>query len=210
MLRERYLHRLSVEKTKSRGIPCLEKGAVPALLILDMQDFFLDPESHAFIPSAPDIVPGLTGMARLFQSLGLPVIYTRHLNTSENAGLMAKRWKDLITRENPLSRISSAFDTSRSAVVEKTQYDAFYNTQLNELLEKFGATAVVITGVMTHLCCETTARSAFIRGYDVVFPVDCTASYNIELHRATMLNLFHGFADPVCGEDVMEAVRNAF
>jgi bifunctional isochorismate lyase/aryl carrier protein len=47
---------------------------------------------------------------------------------------------------------------------------------------------------MTHLCCETTARAAFVRGFDVFFLVDGTATYNQDYHQATLLNLAHGVA----------------
>jgi bifunctional isochorismate lyase/aryl carrier protein len=47
---------------------------------------------------------------------------------------------------------------------------------------------------MTHLCCETTARAAFVAGYEVFFLVDGTASYNEEFHISTLKNLAHGFA----------------
>jgi isochorismate hydrolase len=47
---------------------------------------------------------------------------------------------------------------------------------------------------MTHLCCETSARSAFMRGFEVFFPIDGTATYNRDFHLATLRNLAHGFA----------------
>lgn len=208
MHRERYLHRLNVAGLRGREVPALKAGT-PALLVLDMQDYFLSQVSHAFVPSGPDLIPRLTKLAELFESLDLPVVYTRHLNTADNAGMMGRWWRDILTADNPLSNINEAFDTSWSGVIEKTQYDAFMNSDLQKLLGDLGATTVVVTGVMTHLCCETTARAAFTRGYRVVFPVDCTATYNTVLHRATTLNMSHGFAEPVCGSAVMETVRNA-
>ena len=63
-------------------------------------------------------------------------------------------------------------------------------------------TDVVITGVMTHLCCETTARSAFVRGYRVWFPVDGTATFNLDFHLGTLRALAHGFASIPLVRDV--------
>lgn len=207
MRKERYLHYLNVESLMGSRVHCLEKGT-PALLVLDMQNWFLKPESRAFVPSAPDLIPVLNELAELFESLELPVVFTKHLNTPENAGAMGRWWRELLTADNPLSAINCAFDTSWPAVIEKNQYDAFHGTELPAFLEQVEATSVVITGVMTHLCCETTARAAFARGYDVVFPVDCTATYNAELHRASTLTLSHGFSKPVCAHAVMETLRN--
>ncbi|HDR06062.1 MAG TPA: isochorismatase family protein, partial [Candidatus Coatesbacteria bacterium] len=55
----------------------------------------------------------------------------------------------------------------------------------------------------TELCCETTARSAFVRDFDVFFPVDATAAYTEELHRASLLTLAHGFAVPLLTEELL-------
>ena len=87
-------------------------------------------------------------------------------------------------------------------VIRKTQYDAFYRSGLEKALREKGIKRIVIAGVMTHICCETTARSAFVRGYEVIFPVDSTATYNIDFHKATFLNLSHGVVTPLLVEDL--------
>ena len=65
---------------------------------------------------------------------------------------------------------------------------------------------MVVSGVMTHLCCETTARSAFVRGFEVFFLIDGTATYNKEHHLATLLNLSHGFANLVLSGEIFVAL----
>jgi isochorismate hydrolase len=178
-----------------------------ALLILDMQSYFLDPNSHAFIPSAEAIVPGLQALAQAYYAHDLPVIFTQHLNTDQDAGSMAIWWRDLIRIEDPLSTIIPAFDFSNRYVLRKSQYDAFYNSKLEESLRKKRVSQVVISGVMTHLCCETTARSAFVRGFEVFFLVDGTATYNQDHHLASLRNLSHGFAAPVFTSEILEVVE---
>lgn len=175
-----------------------------ALLILDMQDYFLDADSHAYISSVEAILPRLDALRETYATLGLPIVWTRHLNTPADAASMSRWWRDLILRENPLSEIHPALDISSGIIIEKTQYDAFYNTNLEEYLHERGVEQVVISGVMTHLCCETTARSAFMRGFDVFFLIDGTATYNEEFHRATLRNLGHGFANLVLCEEIIQ------
>ncbi|RKZ02655.1 isochorismatase [Candidatus Fermentibacteria bacterium] len=193
MLKENYRSRMDLTGLCDEADVKLEvPGTV--LLVLDMQDFFVSPDSHAFVPSAPELVPVIQLLVKEFKHRGLPVIYTRHLNTHSNAQMMGRWWRDVLTADNPLSRIHTGFNTSDSSVIEKTQYDAFYGTELNNLLEQLETTTVVITGVMTNLCCETTARSAFVRGYRVIMPVDGTVTMNMELHKATTANLSHGFS----------------
>ncbi len=75
-------------------------------------------------------------------------------------------------------------------------------TSLEQELRSRGVEQVVVTGVMTHLCCETTARTAFVRGFEVFFCVDGTATYTEAFQRASLLNLAHGFALPVLCEEI--------
>ena len=190
-----------------RNVSLPFKPEKSALLILDMQRFFLDERSHAFIPSAAPIVPRIKQLAYLFVERGLPVILTRHLNTKKNAGLMDVWWRDLIDESDKRSEIVPDLRLPESVVQKKTQYDAFYQTSLEDDLRGGGVTQLVVTGVMTHLCCETTARSAFMRGFVVFFPVNGTATYNEEYHRAALLNLSHGFAQPVLVEELKNRVE---
>ena len=174
-----------------------------ALLVLDMQRYFLDETSHAFIPSAPAIIPRIQSLQSTFINRHLPVIHTRHMNTPQNAGLMNSWWKELMIETNPLSEITADIQNNYAAVFIKSQYDAFYKTDLEQWLIGKHISQVVITGVMTHLCCETTARSAFMRGFQVFFTVDATATYNRQFHQASLLNLTHGFAVPVLCEQLI-------
>ncbi len=179
------------------------KPSNSALLVIDMQTYFVDEKSHAFIPSAAAIIPGLLRLIDKYRERNRPVFFTRHLNDDPNTGVMDKWWGDLINSDSPLSVIDPRFPANEDEVIEKTQYDAFYNTDLEARLRENGVTQVIICGVMTHLCCESTARAAFIRGYEVFFPVDGTATYNEDFHRATLLNLSHGFAEMVLVEELI-------
>ena len=178
-----------------------------ALLILDMQKYFLRASSHAFVPSAQAIIPLIVELTEVYSTKGLPVIFTRHLNSPQNAGLMAKWWKDLLREENRQSEIIPELDLSRGIVLKKSQYDAFFETPLTDILREKEVAQVVICGVMTHLCCETTARSAFIQGFEVFFTIDGTATYNEKFHLATLLNLSHGFATLALGKEILSAFR---
>ena len=163
-----------------------------ALLILDMQRFFLDESSHACIPSASAIISPINQLIEKYTKKNLPVIVTRHINTEKNAKLMGRWWRDFIKEDDPLSEIISELRTQEAKIIRKTQYDAFCNTDLEKYLTDKDVKQIVITGVMTHLCCETTARSAFMRGFEPFFPLDTTATYNENFHRASFLNLSDG------------------
>ena len=195
--------------------PLIRRGKLPfhpaqsALLVLDMQDYFLEPTGHAFVPSAPAIIPGLSNLVQAYTAQILPIYFTRHINSPQDAGQMAVWWRDLIAPGSPASAIVSDFDCSRGQVIEKSQYDAFFNSPLADSLAARQVKQVVIGGVMTHLCCETTARSAFMRGYQVYFLVDGTATYNREFHQASLINLAHGFATMMRVSDVLAVLGEA-
>ena len=176
-----------------------------ALLILDMQRYFLDPRSHAFIPSAPIILPRIKILTQQFEYKNLPIITTRHLNSEDDAKLMKTWWRDMIREENPMSEIIP--DIPTYITITKHQYDAFYNTTLEKILRDEKVEQIVVTGVMTHLCVESTIRSAFIRGFTVFLPIDTTATYSKEFHMSSLLNLSHGFAIPTLSGDILQTLE---
>ncbi len=169
-----------------------------------MQRYFLDKESHAYVRSSPAVVNNIIKLQTAFLNHNLTLIQTRHLNTPKGAGRMNLWWADVITEANPLSEIDDRLISDRAVIVRKEQYDAFLNTDLEHILTRRGISQLLITGVLTHLCCETTARSAFMRGFEVFFAVDGTATYSEKFHRAALLNLSHGFAVPVLTGEILE------
>ncbi|MHA2364312.1 MAG: isochorismatase family protein [Candidatus Hodarchaeales archaeon] len=184
-----------------------------ALLLLDIQNYFFRKSSHAFIPSAPPIIKNIQKLMDLFIDNNRPIIITRHINTVKNSGQMSKWWKDLIKEQSSSSHIikeiqEKILNGNLISILKKTQYDAFYKTSLEETLRNHKIKQIVICGVMTHLCCETTARNAFIRDFDVFFTIDCTATYNEAFHTASILNLAHGFVIPVLTKELLNAETN--
>jgi len=197
-----FCNNLNIDNIASAKLFQLERAA---LLILDMQKYFLQETSHAFVPSAPAIVGNIVSLIKMFQAHNRPIFTTRHINTQKDAGMMKIWWKEVLNLNNPLSKIIPEIDYIDLSCIEKTQYDAFFATDLDREIRRKRCKQLVITGVMTHLCCETTARSAFVRGWEVFFPVDGTATYNRRFHAATLLNLSHGFAHITTVEDLLKA-----
>ena len=90
-------------------------------------------------------------------------------------------------------------------VIRKISYSSFHGTDLEEYLSMRGVKNLVITGLLTHLCCEEAAREAFARGFQVFFVIDATASYNEEMHRASIVSLSSGFVTPVTTADIVRS-----
>ena len=177
-----------------------------ALLVIDMQEYFFSPTSDAFVPSVGAILERVKECVEVFRRGGRPVVFTRHIDDDGENTVMTRWWGGRISAEDPLSELHKSFDVSGAVVIEKSQYDAFFGSRLEEFLRESRSKQVVITGVLTHLCCETTARGAFMRNFEVFFPVDGTATYNEDFHRATLLNLSHGFAVLTTCNDIIRSM----
>ncbi len=167
-----------------------------ALLVIDMQRYFLDKDSPAFTPAGLVILSNVSRFIDAFRRHSRPIIYTQHAHEIGDEGLMKFWWDNVVLYvTSPLISIHNAIKPKEGdIVIRKHLYDAFLNTPLDEILKSIGIKQLIITGVKTNLCCETTARSAFMRDYLVFFPVDATAASREEMHLASLRNLSYGFA----------------
>ena len=177
-----------------------------ALIVVDMQSFFLNKKSHAFIPSAPYIIPNINSIISAFRKQNLPIIFTYHaLEEKEDPGIMEKWWGDMLRVNDPLAFIDPAIDRKEDDIVlRKNRYSAFIGTNLDKILKEKNVDTVVIIGVVTHLCCESTARDAFMKDYTVYFVVDATATDTEDLHLSSLKTLSDGFILPVKTQKIVE------
>ncbi|UCH90012.1 MAG: isochorismatase family protein [Thermoplasmata archaeon] len=183
-----------------------------ALMVIDIQKFFIEESSHACLPSAKMIIPNLNRLITAYTTRSLPVIFTRYaVAEGEDQGVMARWWRDIIKEgTDPAELYPELVVPENSPVIRKPTYDSFHNTDLKKILAEKNISTVVITGVMTHLCCETTARAAFVNGFYVYFVIDGNATMNEELHMASLKTLSDGFAVPCTTSELLEALNKSF
>lgn len=180
-----------------------------ALMVIDMQPFFLNPASPSYTIGGPALIPTLQGMISAFRKAKRPVIYTRHVHHPGliDAGIMEWWWKGMCKEGTPESEVTPELaPLPGEKTILKHRYSSFYNTDLETILRVQGITDLVITGIMTNMCCESTARDAYYRDYRVFFTADGTGSVTEEMHVATLLNLGFGFARIVDCASMVEAV----
>jgi nicotinamidase-related amidase len=166
------------------------------LLVVDMQNGFCHPDgSFARIgmglEGADEAVRNAAVAVGQARQGGLPVIFTRHLYRPGRAdegraltrnspalagvdGLAAGSWDAEVADELKC--------TGSDLIVDKVRFDAFQWTSLEPLLRGLGTTDLVICGVVTNICVETTVRSAFMRDYPVTLLADCCAAKTRRLH----------------------------
>lgn len=176
---------------------CPEPGRC-ALLVIDMQRYFFS--------IATSILGNVLSIIEACRSKGIRIIFTRHghRDVSEDGGMLAEWWGDQIDHGSKDWDLIEALKASDAdIIIDKNRYSVFHETGFHEILKSQKIDELIITGVMTNCCCETTARDAFVRDYRVFFVSDATATVNDELHVASLKNLAFGFAyivstEPLC------------
>jgi isochorismate hydrolase len=174
-----------------------------ALIVLDMQKFFLDESNHAFIPSANTIIDNISKLVEFFKENNRPVIFTKHFDTQKPDEMMTKWWRDSIQEGKEDAEISDLFNTKGTEILIKHRYSAFEKTDLEEILHSKNVNQIILTGIMSHLCCETTARDAFMKDFEVIYMIDATATYTEELHLGTIRAISHGFGRCLTSEEII-------
>lgn len=177
-----------------------------ALLIIDMERFFAHPEGTFFIHGSQEILPNVRSLIDKFRGRKLPVIYTAHVHKAPeiDGGNLTWWWDDYCKEGSPQAEIHEAIrPLPNEKVIFKHRYSAFEGTDLQITLSCLGIRDLVIAGLLTNLCCETTARDAFCKDYRVQFVCDATATSDEELHLATLKNVAYGFAPVVTSAQVL-------
>jgi nicotinamidase-related amidase len=159
-----------------------------ALLVIDMLRYFADPRGRCHLPAATTVIPRIAALLDAWRRLGGTVVYTQHGHAGpDDLGMLGRFFDDYIRFGEPDARIVAPLAPAPGeGVIRKTTYDAFWNTPLAETLAQRRVTQVLVTGVLTHMCCETTARAAFCRGFEVFVAADATASSCEELHTGSL------------------------
>lgn len=177
------------------------------LLVVDMQRYFLEEREHGYACGGVAVLSNAQKLISYFRERKRPVIYTQHAHHKDgrDAGILKKWWTEIGPIEGtPEAEIDPRVrPLAGEVVITKNRYSAFYNTNLEEVLKKAGVREIVMIGVMTNVCCESTARDAFFRDYMVRFVADATGTVEEEMHNATLLNLAYAFADVCTTEELM-------
>ena len=185
------------------------KTSRAALLVIDLQNFFLDPKSPTFTTGGAAILPNVQKLIAAFRRADRPIIYTTHIHKPDgsDAGIMKWWWKGMCREGYPEARVHTSIAPRHAdKIIVKHRYSAFYNTDLETVLRCAKIEDLVITGIMTNLCCESTARDAYYRDYRVFFLADATGSTSEELHVATLMNLAYGFAHIATTAEILRII----
>ena len=192
-----------------------------ALINVDMQRCFVEGSPLAS-PDGVALVERINRLARACRQSGATVVHTRGWMKPDrsNVGVMGEIVLpfivDLYTEGNAMAELHDALDVEPDDVIlNKTRYGAFHGTDLEAILRDHGIDTVIITGIATNICCETTAREAAQHDFRVFFLSDGTATKEMngvtadELQRATLASLGMVFAQVATLDEVTEKIRTS-
>lgn len=185
------------------------EGGKAGLLVVDLQDFFLSRRSPAYLPQSRAILPNAVRLASAFRGAGRPVFFVRHAHEDpeRDGGLMASWWGKVCLDGSALSRVSDLLEPRPEEVFRKCRYSAFSNPALEEALRAAGVSQLVVAGIVTNLCVESTVRDAFDRDFATFVAADATAAHSEEIHLSSLKTLAQGFSGVRLTRDVLEALQ---
>jgi nicotinamidase-related amidase len=178
-----------------------------ALIVIDMQRDFLETGGFGAmlgndVGLLQAIVPTLKNLIEGFRAMHLPIIHTIEchdpdLSNCPPAKLRRGNGTLTIGSDGPMGRILIKGEPGNGiipelaplpgeTVIHKPGKGAFYGTKLDTILKQQGITHLLVTGVTTEVCVQTTMREANDRGYECLMVEDCTESYFPEFKAATL------------------------
>jgi ureidoacrylate peracid hydrolase len=196
-----------------------------ALVVVDLQNAFMDDEvGHAVCPMARDIVPAVNRLAGAVRASGGGVFWI--MNTFDTRAAM--EWsvaQAMLTpaararREAAMSEGSKGWELwpsldvrQEDEIVRKYRFSAFLPgaSDLPYRLRSRGFDTVLITGTVTNVCCESSARDAMMTNFRTVMVTDANAAMTMEEHCASLLAFYAIFGDVMDTDYVVQRLmRNA-
>lgn len=177
----------------------------PVLLVIDMQNGFCHPEGSyrrlgLDIKPYRAVIPKVRKLINYFHRHRLPIYFTKAVREASGIDSLDRVHKVLpASRKERIKKvpicIRGTWDADILAeltpmpsdyIVEKRRDSAFQDTEMDLWLRALSIDTLVLTGIDTFICVESTLRDGFNRGYDVVLVKDAVASVRADLHRATL------------------------
>jgi ureidoacrylate peracid hydrolase len=180
-----------------------------ALLVIDMQNYFVKPGHQGEIPAAREIVPNINRLAAGLRRRGGHVVWIRN-GTSDTRESWSTLHENLMTPERVERRLAEMdIDGDgyaywhlndirpEDAQITKTRYSAFIQgaSTTEQHLRDRGIDTLLITGTATNVCCESSARDAMMTNFKTVMVSDANAAMTMEEHNASLTAFYAIFGD---------------
>ena len=186
------------------------------LLVVDVQNDFCSSKGACAqrgedVSTVKAMVPRLSQFIAEARRVSLPIVYVK---TTHSDWTDTPSWIYRTSQQKPLKTCREGtwgaefYDgivpLPHERVVVKHRYSAFINTDLNTVLKAREIQSVLVAGVATNVCVETTARDAYMFDYYVTMVEDCVAGYEAALHKATLENIRRHFGLVASSKEILK------
>jgi ureidoacrylate peracid hydrolase len=195
-----------------------------ALVVIDLQHAFMnDAVGHAVCPAAREIVPAVNRLAAAVRATGGGVFWVQMTHDARclDEWSVAHEMASPEMREKRIAALSEGtlghqlwpeLDIRpEDEIVKKYRYSAFMpgTSQLPERLRSRGFDTVLITGTVTNVCCESSARDANMTNFRTIMVSDGNAAMTPEEHEASLAAFYNTFGDVMDTEMIIERLQRA-
>ena len=198
-------------------------AARTALVVVDMQNYYVAEGFPSHSPQAIEIVPNINRMAAAVREAGGRVVWIQ-TDSAQALTKWGKHHKYKLTEENAarrlrlLSESDEGFKLYRTLdprpedlYVRKIKFSAMIgdSSNLDAVLRENGLDTLLVAGTKTNVCCESTARDAMMLNYKVAFISDGCATFNDAEHNATLDIMAYAFADVMSTDECLALLASA-
>jgi ureidoacrylate peracid hydrolase len=192
-----------------------------AHIVVDLQHGFLAPGAAVEVEFAREIVGAVNDVSRALRAAGGVNVFLR-MNLATDAHATWKSFSDHLDDRAAAERVRTTFSPGSEGfelwgdldvapadlIVDKTRFGAFVPgaSNLHELLRERDVDTLIISGTLTNVCCESTARDAMQMDYRVLFLADATATLSDAVHNATLNNMAMIFATVIWTKELVDAL----
>lgn len=219
-VREHVVERVMARRKKYHWFTELDASKT-ALVVIDMQNTFCEPNSPAEVPQSREIVDPINKFAKSFREKGGQVVWVLHANsqmgdksdwelffnnvvsaevkTRTMASLSPdkqKVWKDLAVDEKDITIIKNRY----SALISGS-------SSLERVLRNLGIDTILIAGTKTNICCESTARDGMMLDFKIVMVENCCAALSDDEHQAALESIIQQFGDVRTSDSLLEILK---
>jgi ureidoacrylate peracid hydrolase len=198
--------------------------AVPektALINVDMQNCFVEGSPISAVDGLT-ILDRINRLSAACRDAGILIVHTRFVLRSDgsNMGVLGSLAPPVKAGILNRGAESAAFHPklvvdSEDILLDKPRFGAFYGTDLEMILRSRGIDTIIISGIATNVCCETTAREGMVRDFKVFFLSDGTSTATMgnasaaELQKASLATLGFLFAQVITVEEMINKINQA-
>jgi ureidoacrylate peracid hydrolase len=192
-----------------------------ALLVIDMQNYFVKPGHQGEVPLAREIVPNINRLAAELRRHGVHVVWIR--NGTRDTRQSWSNYHEWLTTPQRIQRRYESMEEGHDGFaywrdndiqpedecLMKTRYSAFIqgSSEIERYLRERKLDTVLITGTATNICCESSARDAMMLNFKTIMVADGLAASSDEEHNASLSAFYGQFGDVQTVEEVLQSLE---